>query len=58
MGVCMRVEGTRVEPLYCKYVTGTVAGVRKRGSQGDAGVGAVVDAQARCDLCLTCIIHK
>lgn len=25
----MCVEGTRAEPLYCKYVTGTVAGSRR-----------------------------
>lgn len=34
MGVCVRVKGTPLEPLYCKYVTGTVAGVWKRGSTG------------------------
>lgn len=30
----MRVEGTPLEPLYCKYVTGTVAGARKGGHPG------------------------
>lgn len=46
----MCVEGTRAEPLYCKYVTGTAAGTRKGASQGEMDVRVVVDAKPHCDL--------
>lgn len=60
MCVCMCVEGTRVEPLFCKYVTGTVAGVRGGVPRRRLVLELLLIPEHAVTflLCSTCILHK